>query len=181
MKRIIFLVLVLASVHVYAQGIFKCNEGEISFFSETSVENIDARNKNISSFINTSTKEVVFVVPIRNFKFKSSLMEEHFNEKYLESDKYPDAIFQGKINEDLDFAKDGEYKVTAAGTMKMHGVEKAVTPSGTLTIKNGTLALKCEFNVALKDYNIIVPKLVVANIAEVIPVKLNANYVPYKK
>lgn len=179
MKKIIFLLLI--SIHANAQGIFKWSEGEISFFSATPIEDIDAHNKSVSSFINTATKEVVFVVPVRGFKFKNATMEEHFNEKYVESDKYKDATFQGKIKEEIDFSKDGEYKVTCPGKMKIHGVEKGVTPAGTLTIKNGTISLKCEFDVALKDYNIAVPKLVVKNIAEVIPVKLNGNYLPYKK
>ena len=181
MKKLIFIFFFSVSLHLGAQGIYKSNEGEASFFSETPMENIEAHNKSISSFLNTGSKEVVFVIPVRNFKFRKALMEEHFNEKYLESDKYPDATFQGKINEDVDFSKDGVYKVTATGKMKMHGVEKQITVPGTITVKGGKLSLQSEFNVTLTDYNITVPKLVIQNIAEVVAVKINAGYVPYKK
>ncbi len=181
MKKLLFFFLLTTSLNIKAQGVFKSNSGEVSFFSEAPLENIEAHNKNVSSLINTTTKEVVFVIPVWNFKFDKSLMQEHFNEKYMESDKYPDATFKGKINEDIDFMKDGEYNVTATGTMTIHGVEKLVTHSGTLTIKNGTMSLKSEFSVALKDYNITIPKLVIQNIAEIIPVKLNVSYMPYKK
>ena len=155
MKKLIILILAIITFKATAQDTFKCSEGEISFFSESTMENIDARNKNISSFINTTTKEVVFVVPVRNFKFKNSLMEEHFNEKYMESEKYSDATFQGKINEDIDFSKDGVYKVTATGKMKMHGVaEKTSHLQAHSLLKATRLTLKCEFDVTLKDYNI---------------------------
>ena len=181
MKKLLFLFIISASLNAGAQGVFKCSDGEVSFFSEAPLENIQASNENVSSLINTATKEVVVVIPIGSFKFAKSLMQEPFNEKYMESDKYPDASFKGKINEDINFTKDGEYKVTAAGTMSIHGVDKPGVHSGTLTIKTGTMSLKSEFSVALKDYNITIPKLVVKNIAEVIPVKLNAHYLPYKK
>src|SRR5256885_15495964 len=103
MKKLVLILFTSLSIHLGAQGIYKSTDGEASFFSETAMENIEGHNKNISSFVNTGTKEVVFVIPVRNFKFRKALMEEHFNEKYLESDKYPDATFQGKINEDVDF------------------------------------------------------------------------------
>ena len=180
-KKLLVPLLLTFLLNASAQGVYKSSEGEVSFFSKAPLENIEAHNKSLTSLINTSTREVVFVVPIRNFKFAKTLMQEHFNEKYLESDKYHDATFKGKINESIDFTKDGEYKVTASGTMTIHGVEKQVTDSGTLKIKSGTLLLNSAFMIALKDYNIKIPTLVIKNIADVIPVKLNASYLPYKK
>src|SRR5436190_4280874 len=166
MRHLVIFFLFCLSLRLDAQGIYKCNDGDVSFFSETPMENIDAHNKNISSFINTATGDVVFVIPVRNFKFQKAMMEEHFNEKYLESDKYPDATFQGKLDQQIDPKQDGEYKVTATGKLKMHNVERIVTVPGTITVKNGNLALNAAFNVALKDYDITVPKIVVTNIAE---------------
>jgi len=180
MKGQFFLLLIAVSLNVTAQKILKCSDGELSFFSEAPLENIEAVNKNATSLINTASKDIVVVVPVRSFRFKRALMEEHFNEKYLESDKYPDATFKGKINENIDFSKDGEYKVTGSGTMNIHGVEKPVNHSGTLIIKAGTVTLKSEFNVAIKDYNITVPKIMMEKIAEVVSVKLTANYLPFK-
>jgi hypothetical protein len=181
MRYLVILFFFGLSLQLNAQAIYKCSEGEVSFFSETPMENIDAHNKSISSFINTATGDVVFVIPVRNFKFQKAMMEEHFNEKYLESDKYPDATFQGKLDQQIDAKQDGEYKVTATGKLKMHNVERVITVPGTITVKNGNLALKAEFNIALKDYDITVPKIVVTNIAEVIAVKVAASYIPYKK
>jgi polyisoprenoid-binding protein YceI len=180
-KFIVLFALLVSVLSAYSQAVYKCDKGEISFFSASPMENIDAQNVNPSSFIKVTTKDVVFVVPMRSFKFKNALMQEHFNEKYVESEKYPDATFQGKINEDVDLTKDGVYAVTAKGKLKMHGVEKEVTPTGTLTVKNNTITLVCQFDVALKDYNITIPKLVVENIADVIPVKMNIHYIPYQK
>lgn len=181
MKKLLVLFLTVVSLSLHAQDVYKCSSCEVSFFSATAMEDIDAHNKDLSSFIKPSTNDVVFVIPVRNFNFGNALMQEHFNEKYMESDKYPNATFQGKLNETVDFTKDACYKVSATGTMKMHGVEKTITTPGTITVKQGEVRLEAEFKVALKDYNIEVPKLVVAKIAEEVDVKIDANYVPYKK
>lgn len=164
-----------------AQQIYTCKQGEISFFSEAPLENIEAHSKSINSFLNIATKEIAFIVPIRGFKFAKALMQEHFNEKYMESDKYPNATYQGKINGDADLTKNGTYEVTSKGKIMIHGVENEIMQSGTMTVKNNEIALSCNFMVAIKNYNITIPKLLFQNIADTINIKMNVGYVPLQK
>ena len=182
MKKTSFILLfsLLSAFTAYSQ-IYLCKGGSISFFSETPIENIDAHSTNLNSILNTSTGEVVFMVPITSFKFAKALMQEHFNEKYLESDKFPSATFKGKINETIDYTKDGTYPITATGKLTVHGVEKERTEKGTLTIKNGVISIETSFKVLVKDHNVEIPTLVMQNIAEAVLVKINATYAAYKK
>ena len=176
----LFAALTLITTQLQAQ-LYKCTEGTVSFFSEAPVENIDAKSKSINSFINTDARTIAFVIPVSSFVFKKALMQEHFNEKYMESEKFPMLKFSGTINEPIDFTKDGVYKVTATGKLTIHGIENQVTESGTITIKSNAMQLTTEFMVALNDYKIEIPKLLFQNIAENISVKLNGVYTPYKK
>lgn len=169
-------------VGVKAQ-IFTAKNGEISFHSDSPLEDIDAKNKNVMSLLNTNSRDMLFTVKIKSFEFKDKLMQEHFNENYLESDKYPDATYKGKINEAIDFTKDGTYPATTTGKLKIHGVERDITEKGTIIISGGgqNILLNCNMKVRLADYKIEIPKLVVTNIAEVIDVKIDIPYVPYVK
>jgi hypothetical protein len=180
-QLILFFCVVFALSNVEAQNVYSSSSGEVSFFSETPLENIEAHNKSINSFINVPQKQIAFLIPIRKFDFEKDLMEEHFNEKYLESDRFPNASFRGTINEDLDFTKDGKYKVTATGKITIHGVEREETFAGEMVISKGEINLTCNFTVKLEDYKITIPKIVFNQIAEVIAVKMNIKYIPYKK
>jgi polyisoprenoid-binding protein YceI len=153
---------------------------KISFFSTTPVEDINAVSNKGLGAINLKTKDVAFNVANPSFEFPNKLMQEHFNEKYIESEKYPASTFKGKINEDIDLTKDGEHKVTVTGKLNVHGVEKDRTIPGTVTVKDGTVSLKSDFMVAVKDHNIEIPKLVVSNIAEEIKVMIEAKLAPKK-
>ncbi|MEO8147086.1 MAG: YceI family protein [Bacteroidia bacterium] len=159
--------------------VYICLNGTISFFSETPVENIDATSLTLNCILNTSTNEINYLVDIASFKFKKPLMQEHFNEKYMESDKYPRATFKGKINEQIDWSKDGVYPITATGNLNIHNVEKPYTEKGTLTIKDGQFTFEGSFNVKTADHDIEVPTIVITNIAEVINVKHKCTLVPY--
>jgi polyisoprenoid-binding protein YceI len=110
-------------------------------------------------------------------------MQEHFNEKYVESDKFPKAQFKGSFTSEkaIDLSKDGEYNVTVKGTMSLHGVDKPVETKGTFTVKGGKLSGKAEFNLKLADYGIVIPGVVKDNIAEVVKVTVDAQYEPYTK
>jgi polyisoprenoid-binding protein YceI len=163
------------------QDIFSCKNTTLSFFSATPMENIDAVSNKAVSAINEKTGAVYFKVAINTFKFKKTLMEEHFNENYLESDKYPYAEFKGKILDVPDLHKDGTYEVTVEGTMNMHGVDKRYREKGTITVSNGKPTLNAKFNVKLVDHQIKVPSLVVKNIAEVIEVTVKGAYEPASK
>ena len=108
-------------------------------------------------------------------------MQEHFNENYVESEKYPHAIFKGKINEKIDLVKDGEHKVTVTGILSLHGVDKERKLEGIITVKGTEISIATKFNIHIADHNIKVPSLYIKNIAEDVEVKLNATLEPYKK
>jgi hypothetical protein len=181
MKKIIFLSLILFCTCFAKAQLYSSKEGIVSFFSEAPLENIDATNKNVSSFLNLTTDEVLFLLPIRGFKFDKDLMEEHFNEKYMESDKYPNATFKGKINEKGVIGKPGIHNITVTGKLTIHGVEKEITVPGVVITAEDTIKVRCLFNISLKDYKVAIPKLVFQNIAETVAVKVNAAYTIYRK
>lgn len=180
--QLLLFIIPLLSLKVNSQNIYKSTDGTVSFFSETPVENIDAENKTLTSLLNVKTGEIAFLVTNNGFKFDKPLMEEHFNENYIESDKYKVSSFKGKITgELLDYAKDGTYKVKAKGTLDMHGVEKEREIEGTITVKEGKVSISCEFDILLKDHKIKIPKIVTEKIAENVLVKVNINLAPKTK
>jgi hypothetical protein len=180
-KLIAYTVLFLAGYSSINAQVFKSKKDEvkISFFSSTPIEDITALHSTSTSFI--ANDSIKFSLSNTGFVFKSPLMQEHFNENYMESAKYPKSTFRGKINEKTDLSKDGVYKVTCTGVMFMHGVEKVITMPGTFTVKAGDVNLVSSFKVKLDDYKIARPKVVMEKIAEELDVKINANYAPYKK
>lgn len=183
MKRILIIAALLAiNIGVYAQ-IFKskADSCSASFFSEATIENIEAKNKLATSILNVGTSDIVFQIPNLSFKFEKPLMEEHFNENYMESDKYPKSTFKGKINEKIDYTKDGEYKVTTTGMLNIHGVEKERTIEGTIVIRNGEIKILSEFMVHVADHKIEIPQVVMQKIAEDIKVNVECIYEPYKR
>jgi hypothetical protein len=158
----------------FAQKFWDCKKGKIDFFSKTPVEDIEAHTAAAGAIINTENGSIAFQVTIKNFKFPNSLMEEHFNENYMESEKYPLATFSGKIEPFVDFNKPGTYNVKAKGKLKIHGVEVEREISGTIVVSaNKTAELSADFEVPLADHKIEKPSLVFAKIADKIAVKIN--------
>lgn len=151
--------------------LFATQTGEISFFSKTPMEDIQALNKQVGSIINSANNEVAVQMRVTNFIFPNKLMQEHFNENYLETDKFPSATFKGKIKETVDLKVAGTYAVTASGTATIHGVSRPVEFKGTIVSNGKTLNLNCQFDIKLDEYKIDIPKIVFAKIAEVIKVK----------
>ena len=181
MKNLLIVLCCLFLSAASAQSIYNCRDGQASFYSETPIENIDATSSSMNVVLNTSTGDLVLIVPYTSFKFKKALMQEHFNEKYMESDKYPNATFKGRLNEKVLFNKDTTMEISATGLFNCHGVDKQRTEKAILTIRDGKISIEGAFKVALKDHNIEVPKVVIQNIAEIIDVKFNATLTPYKK
>jgi polyisoprenoid-binding protein YceI len=168
-----------SAVATFAQNLYSTNNGETSFFSETPVENITAVNKTGQAILNTANGDLVVQMNIKQFDFPNKLMQEHFNENYMESDKYPKAVFKGKLNETVDFSKNGTFDVSATGDFTVHGVTKKRTIKGKLTVNQGKIDLVTDFDVALTDHNIEVPKIVFVKIAQVIKVKNKYSLAPY--
>jgi hypothetical protein len=161
-----------------AQSLFKANETKVEFFSEAPLENIEAVNTAAASMLNIDSKEIAVVVPIKSFEFEKDLMREHFNENYLESDKFKNASFKAKINEDINLKKAGTYEVTATGDFNIHGVTKERTLKGTMVVEKKKISLDAVFNVKLEDHDIDIPKIVFENIAEVVEVRCHFVYEP---
>ena len=161
--------------------LYSSDKSEFSFFSKTPLEDIDAKNTRASSIINLSNRELVVRIPVSQFQFKNKLMQQHFNENYMESEKFPYATFKGKINEEIDFSKSGTYSVSASGILNIHGIDQNRNLVGTLTVSENSLLLDTKFEVLLVDHKIDIPKLVFKKIAEKINVSANINYLPYQK
>ncbi|MEP7108082.1 MAG: YceI family protein [Ferruginibacter sp.] len=181
MKRIFFLLwMSIAFMHVAKAQIFFTKNGMISFFSKSPLENISAVNNQVVSVINTTTGEIKFSVIIKGFLFKKALMQEHFNENYMESDKYPKATLNGTITDisKVDFSKDGDYAVNMDGDLVVHGVTKKITTPAVIAVRAGKFAATSSFMVLLADYNISIPKIVENNISKSIEIKVNCNFEP---
>ena len=182
MKKLILSLCVIVGLSANAQIYKAKKEGSsIHFLSKSPLEDIEATNKSPIAAFKPETNDLQFGVVMTDFKFKAALMEEHFNENYMESTKFPQAIFKGKVNEKVDLAVDGENKVTVTGKMTLHGVTKDVTAQGTMTKKGNDLILKSTFKIKVADYNIKVPSLYVQNIAEVVDVDVNVIMEPFVK
>jgi len=179
-EKIIFLsALIFSAVFSKAQ-IYMGKSYEVSFFSDGPIEDIAATSKSAQVILNSAKNEIAIKVTIKGFDFEKELMQEHFNEKYLESDKYPYATFSGKIKDTIDYKKDGIYKVAVVGKLKMHDVEKERTIQGTLLVKGGEITIESKFIVALKDHKIEIPSLMTQNIAEMVEVTLKLTLTEFK-
>lgn len=156
---------------------FTVEKSLVSFFSEAAIENISAENSKTTSLFNESTGDIVFVIPIQDFEFAKALMKEHFNEKYMETEKFPKAIFQGKVT-GFDPKAAGEQNAVAKGKLTIHGVTKEVEIPGTLNYTSGKVVMKAKFIVKLADYSITIPTLMWKHIAEQVEVKAEITYKP---
>ena len=181
MKRLITLILFsTVSILSFSQSVFMTRNGQVSFFSKTLMENIEGTNNEVTSMIDTSKGDIVFAVLVKSFRFEKALMEEHFNENYLESTKFPKATFQGKFTntQSINFTKDGTYTATVEGDLTMHGVKQRQTATGTITVTNGKISAVSTFTIKLADYKIERPSLVADKISETIEIRVNCQYEP---
>ena len=186
MKKIILSLLLTSSIFLLGSFIQKgyfTNTGKVSFFSTTPVEDIDAVNNKVTSFLDTDNNTLVFSMAIKDFIFPKSLMQEHFNENYMDSDKYPKSTFKGKISNPsaVNFAVDGLYNASIEGDLTIHNVTKTIKATGTFEVKAGKILAKAKFPVKLADYNVEIPSIVFQKIAETVQVTVDLSYDPYTK
>ncbi len=174
MRYTILIIIILLALPALAQQ-YSTRTGKISFFSETPVENIQAVSNQASAELDAGTGKFTIQMLVKSFRFKKKLMEEHFNENYMESDRYPKAVFDGQITDlsEVTLAKDGSYPVKAKGTLTMHGVSRDVIIPGKLIVADGNITATATFIAKPADYKIKVPSLVRKNIAEEISVTVN--------
>ncbi len=156
---------------------FTSVKSSVKFYSHATIEDITAVNAESSSIFNEATGEVVYSIPIKEFAFDKPLMKDHFNDNYMESDKFPKGTFQGKIS-GYQPTVSGAQNATATGKLTIHGVTQEVQIPGTMENVNGALTMRTKFIVKLADYNIKIPKLLWQKIAEQVEVTIEFNYNP---
>jgi polyisoprenoid-binding protein YceI len=159
-------------------NLFSVSSGTISFKSDASLELIKASSNKLKGIINAEKKQFAFSINVNSFKgFNSPLQQEHFNENYLESNKYPRASIEGKIIEDIDLNHDGFYNIRAKGNLIVHGVSQERILKVELNIKNKKFSIKSNFTVLLADHNITIPKVVNEKLASEIKVEVKADLI----
>ena len=159
MKKIIIVLAILvlgASIQLRAQKIYATKSGQLFFNATGGIEKIAAVNNQVDSKFVDATGQLIFGVLVKGFKFENQLMEDHFNENYMESSQFPKADFKGYIKniKEVDFSKDGRYPISIEGTLTIHGVTQKVSTAGTLEVVQGKPTIIGEFSIKIKDYGI---------------------------
>ena len=180
MKRLILSVIILSLVASVNAQKFMTKNGFISFFGHTPMEDIKADNNQVASVLDISTGDLVFQVLIKSFHFDRALMEEHFNENYMESDKFPKATFKGKIInlQSVNFAKNGTYDVTVEGDLTIRDATNKINAKGTIEVVAGGLNANSKFLISPEDYKINIPGVVREKIAKNLEVTVTIKYSP---
>jgi polyisoprenoid-binding protein YceI len=174
--RLLLCAALCTSIGLNAQKYF-ARDGQVRFFSSTPIEDIEAVNSQTSSIVDWEKNQVAFRLPIKGFQFEKALMQEHFNENYLESDQFPSATFAGSII-DIPESTDGldEQELILSGILSIHGVDQKVEETFRLTRTDQGMDLKGAFVVRPKDYGIEIPSVTRDKIAQSIEVSVNIHY-----
>ena len=180
MKKIFIIAFLLTSITMFAQDKFISRTGHVWFYSQTPLETIEAHNNQVASVIDTKQNTIAFAIINKSFKFERALMEEHFNENYMESGKYPKSTFSGKFSDfdPANFSKNGTYTVTVSGSLTIHGVTKQISQKGTLEISGSSIHAKSKFDIKPEDYNIQIPGLVRDKIGKSMSTTVDIVYSP---
>jgi hypothetical protein len=156
---------------------FKIESGSVNFFAGTPLEDIDGTSDKLVGVIDTETNDFAFRIAMNSFEFPRKLMQEHYNENYLETERYPNADFKGKIEGMIDWKVEGSYAVRAKGIFDVHGVQKTYDVPATVVVEGGQIRIDCRFDMVLEDHDIKRPKIVLMKIAEKADVKVRATLV----
>jgi polyisoprenoid-binding protein YceI len=178
MIKLIYLTVsfIILNINLFAQKKYSVESGRIDFTSNAQLELIKASSDKMQGLIDPGTQQFAFTVDIMSFRgFNSELQREHFNEKYLESEKYPKARFSGKIIEPVDFTADNTYEVRAKGDLDIHGQKQTRIIKSKIVIRGGVVKITSSFVVPLADHNIAIPNIVSQKIATEIEVDFSAN------
>ena len=159
----------------FAQTKYFSKDGKISFYSKAPMENIEAHNNKAVSVVELSSGAIEFSVLMKGFEFEKAKMQEHFNENYVESDKFPKAGYAGKIQNpgSIKFSQDGSYPVKISGKLTMHGVTRDQPAEAVFTVKGGMVSAVSDLTVNLKDYNVQIPSLVADKISKTVKITVN--------
>lgn len=175
MKKLVFLLLLEIISYSGHSQIYLTRTAYIGFFSKTPAEDIKAINNQVYAAIDAGKKNIAFSLLLKSFTFTKELMQEHFNENYVESDKYPKASFSGAYTGDVDLTKNGVYNVTVTGNLTLHNTTKEITTPATMEVKDTHLIGTAQFKVKPEDFNISIPELVRGKIAQEITININAD------
>jgi hypothetical protein len=178
MKNVVLLslMIVLSTSAINGQKYFT-KTGHISFFSDTPIEKIEAHNKSSNCVLDVATGKLEFAALIKGFQFEKALMQEHFNENYMDSNKFPKASFKGQIDQykSIDTTKDGKYNVKVSGDLTIHGVTNKITTDAIIVVKAGKIEADASFDIKVADYGIVVPSLVKDQIAKTVKIKIDST------
>lgn len=183
MKTLVVAGFLLIAGTVQAQDRFYTKSAKIVFVSKAPLEDIDATNKTVTAVLDKKSGAMQFSVSMKGFEFEKALMQEHFNENYVESDKFPKAEFKGTVvnNSEVDYNKPGSYNVVVKGKMTIHGVTKDVVSNGVLKVNSDHIRAESTFNIQLSDYDIKVPAVVKDKISNNIKISVDAKLDPLNK
>lgn len=173
-------VIVLFPLLGNAQDRFITRQGFISFYSHTPVEDIEAVNNQVLSIVDLNSGAVAVSLLMKSFQFEKALMQEHFNENYIESDKYPKANFEGKITNLSDILSGDNGVAMIAGDLTIHGITRPITMEGKLDITEESVRFEGSFMVTVADYDIKIPSIVARNIAKEVKVTCVLEHEPYQ-
>lgn len=177
--KTILLSLALTPLALSAQERYMTRTGHVDFHSSTPLEDIHADNDKVTSVWDATTGAIEFSMLIKAFVFEKALMQEHFNENYMESNKFPKSTFKGTLSgvKADQLTKEGAYPVTVEGTLTIHGVERPLKSAGMVTVDGkGGIRAESKFQVKPADHDIKIPGAVRKNIAEVIDVTVRMDY-----
>lgn len=179
-QAILLLVMFAATAGSVLGQRYFTREGHISFRSETPIQTIEAHNRSVSSVWDKASGRLEFAANIKSFQFENGLMQQHFNENYMESDKYPKATFKGQLSNPstVNINKDGQYTATVKGQLTIHGVSRDIQTNASFQVQSGKISATASFQIALDDYSIDIPTIVRLNISNTVTIKVNAAYQP---
>jgi hypothetical protein len=146
--------------------------GIARFYSKTPLEDIAAENRQVLVVLDPAGRKIAVSMLLKGFLFKKELMQDHFNENYVESDKFPKAGFDGGWQESADLNNDGIYQVSVNGQLKLHGITRTISVPATLEVKAGLVHGSCQFYIVPEDFGISIPSLVREKIARQIAVQI---------
>ncbi len=177
-KKIILTLTAFALLLTINAQKYQTKTGTIKFLSKTPVEDIKAENRKVVSALDATTGDMAFSLLMKGFDFPNQVMEDHFNESYAESTKFPKASFKGKITDvkKIDFTKDGTYTAEVTGKLTIKDVTKDIKTTATFVVKGGKLTATAKIDIKPKDYNFKIPATAEKSIAETLSVDIIMDY-----
>jgi len=168
--KLFIVTLFLISVNFLTAQVLSLDHGKVEFYTSSILSDIEATSEEPNVSLDLETGEVEITIAIKSFEFEYEMMQDHFNEEYMESDKFPIAIFVGKVDSDIrDLSIETE--VGVSGQLTVHGVSKDIKFKATLSKQDGFTKVKCKFPIVFKDYNIEEPSVLTKSVAKDVEMK----------